>query len=778
MFSIEAQTLTDETADDTRPLSSSETARALRTFLLTSGAWGAWARIVGIGTAPFTGYVIWLGASDAQIALLVAIVHLTGLVQIASPALTARVVRRKVFILLLGSGEILLRSAIVLIPFFMFGENLVFAMGVVLAVGLICGQLKAPLYNEWIANTVPNDIRGRFTGRQATAQLIPGIVTAFAVGWYLDLFAHDEQYSGFLIVFAVATILGLTGYFNLMRIPYRQSTSNQSVGNLFDPLRHKGFRNLLFFFLSWNFALGIAGPFYSIFLLKMLDIDYGIVALLNSIFMASLVIGYKAWGGLVDRYGGKAVLRITVAPTVLIPLLWIFNTPGNYLPIAAAMFLNGFLQAGILVSIIPLLYSLLPDRESKTTHFATWSSSIQFALFLSPILGSILVKILADFEMHLLGYTIGNLQMVFFISAAAFTVPIILLRNVEDSKDTTPGRLFAHIGRGNLLSYIFGSFTFDRTFSVRTRARALRRMGRSRSPMALDRLVAALADASPEVRRNAAHGLGEARTLEAILPLAGKLADEESDVRSEAAEALGKIGDPAVIGPLVDALDDFDGRVQISAISALSEIGSEQVNELLFQKFASGFDRVTFPTLAGVLGRTRDHRMVRPTLECLQRFRSTPNQLQLLNSVCLALGADGRFYQLISQDELSRAEGIETLIKETLRRFRRNRTIDEEAKSASLKDLTEILHAYEVDDPERFTEAVRRLMVDLEAKIGQRSVMALGEEAAFRISAIVLAVNTFLKCAADRLPLNTRKTFLVVCLWSLGDTIPSIRPNE
>ena len=165
-------------------------------------------------------------------------------------------------------------------------------------------------------------------------------------------------------------------------------------------------------------------------------------------------------------------------------------------------------------------------------------------------------------------------------------------------------------------------------------------MGRSRNPMALSRLVEALDDASPEVRKQAARGLGEAKDPEAVSHLLDELQNEESDIRTEAAEELGKIGDPTVIDPLIDALSDRDDGIQISAITALSAIGGDEVAELLFWKFADKFDRSTFPTLAEVLARRHDIRMVKPTLQRINNYKSSAIRLQLLNSVRQTLGSD------------------------------------------------------------------------------------------------------------------------------------------
>ena len=293
--------------------------------------------------------------------------------------------------------------------------------------------------------------------------------------------------------------------------------------------------------------------------------------------------------------------------------------------------------------------------------------------------------------------------------------------------------------------------------------------------MALDRLIRALEDSSPEVRRQAARGLGEARSPEAVAPLLDELSDEESDIRSEAAEALGKIGQPEVVDPLLDAFDDPDTRVQISAIRALSEIGGDEVGELVFWKFADRFDRATFPTLADVLGVGGDLRMIRPTLERLKNYRSPAIRLQLLNSVCQALGGGRRFYRLISQEDLVRAQRLEDMIRRTHRAFSRCRVLPTEVRTPALRSLVEIRRGHDVGDTGQLAQGMRTLMDDLEAGIGETTVDSLGTETASRIGGCVLAVRIFLESVADQELAEIQQIFLIVCLWSIGSALEPAR---
>lgn len=760
--------------NETQSLSYNATARALRTFIFSGGLWGAWGQVVGIGTAVFTGYVIWLGATDAQVAYFVSIGSFASLGQVVASLVAPRIRRKKLFVFCVGLFEMGLRFMVVLAPLLASGDQVVWFISAALGFALFCGHVVSPVYNDWMASLIPEDIRARFIGRRTMVNLLSGMVAAYAAGRYIDLFSDDVLYQAFVAAFALATAFGIAGYVNLMRVPFRGQAVNVP-GNITAPFKDRPFLNLLIFSLLWHFALGISSPFYSVFMLRVLQIDYATVAVFNSLYMGSMVVGYRILGGLVDRFGGKAFLQILVPPCMITPVLWVFNRPDFYWFIPCAMVINGLLHSGILMSVNALLFGTLSEGRNKTTYFAAWSTVVNMTYAVAPLLGSALIGYLEPVQFIWFAVPVGNLQLSFLSTSIALIAPLLALTAVADRIQISPGELLGEIGRGNLLGYVYNSLVFDWTQSDQHRARAARQMGRSRSPMALDRLIQALDDASPEVRRRAAQGLGEARSARAIKPLLEELQDKESDIRSEAAEALGKIGQPEVMDPLLEALGDNDTRIRISAIRALSEMGGDEAKEVLFWKFADRFDRNTFPTLADVLGVANDLRMVRPTLERLRRFKASAIRLQLLNSVCRALGARRRFYRLISLDDFARAERKDEMLRQTRRALRRTRTLDADVRKKIISALDEMRKVFDAGDEDAFVQLVEDFEDYLEHNVDARAIDVLGVEAASRVGASALAIRTYLQDPEPLESAEIRTLFLIVCLWCIGDAVESTR---
>jgi len=317
-----------------------------------------------------------------------------------------------------------------------------------------------------------------------------------------------------------------------------------------------------------------------------------------------------------------------------------------------------------------------------------------------------------------------------------------------------------------LLSYTFNTAVYNMASREKRRARAALALGRSGSPLAIEPLIQALADASPVVRRSAARALGETGSPEATPSLVRELLDGESDIRSEAAEALGRLGHQGGIDPLIESLDDVDPRVRISAIRGLSEIGGSEARELLFWYFGEHLeDGVTFPTLVDVLGHMGDHRVVKPTLQRLDRFRSAAVRLQLLNGICHSLGTGGEFYRLLSYDESRRASTLARRLRRASAALARSAVLDVEVREQACDSLKRMRQAHDAENLDWMEEAalqVAGVVRDGLSATGRRPYEVLS------IYVVILALETFLQCRARMDLLEAREIFVTVCISRIG----------
>lgn len=764
-------------------LSRGQTATALRCFLGASGLWGAWSQCVGMGTAVFTGFALWLGIDETRIPLFTTMGYLLAVLQMLSPILGRYIRNIKRLVLAGGVVEILFRSSLILIPYLLSSKYHLPALVILVALGLMPGYAISPFFNTWLANSIPKNIRARFTSQQTIVSTIISMAVGFTVGQFLDLFNASEKQIGFNYVFILGSVFGWLGYLTLARAPFPSSSeleeeSPENFRVLLEPLLDRNFLRAVLFVGFWTFATGISGSLYSVFMINKLRLSYTEISIYNALFMITSIVGYRAWAVLVDRFGSKPVLQIVLMPAALLPLLWIFNQPGSgehYL-VPIVLMLSGVLYSGIGVAITPLQYGLLPEGKRRPYYLATWSTVVNLLGAMGPLLGSILAAYFRNVEFQVGIFPIGNLQILFAIGAGVSMIPIPILGFVIDrSSSITSKKLLSNLLQGNLLSYAYNSAVYNFASGEDVRARAALALGRSRSPLAIDQLVQALADASQDVRRAAARALGSTNSEVATRRLCQELIDGESDIRPEAAEALGHLGHSSSIDALLESLDDLDPRVRISAIRGLAAIGGPEACEILFWYFGDRFDPLTFPTLVDVLSTMGDYRVVKPALGRLNNFQSQAVKLQLLNSVCRSLGARAEFYRVLSLDDERRTPTVVRMLRRTLGRLRESTQLGEATRIELETAFNELIRAYDVQQLDSFRDAASRvtqLVRDRLVATGQRPFEVLS------IFVVVLAINDFLALEGCGDLGSAQEIFLAVCLHQLSIMVGKLEVSQ
>ncbi|MGI5818167.1 MAG: MFS transporter [Armatimonadota bacterium] len=636
-------------------LSRQQTAHALRHFIIMGVLWAVYGPNAVISGPILSGYALKIGLSQAQIGFLASFVGLFGLWQLVSSQLTRPVRNKRRLCVALGVLEITAASLVISTVLLPEGVRF-YAMAGLLTIAYLLGHTVNPNFNSWLANVLPADIRGSYTGRRMAFISIAAIVYLYAASRWLD---WRPDMTGFLVVFAIGWVAGILGYVMMGLTPYPKTepAEPQSMGGaLTEPLRDRGYRSLALFMCTWLGAGMMSGAFYSVYMLDDLGLSYSQVAIYTNITLAAMVLSYPLWGIFVQRYGSRPVSQLTIWPYVAVIGLWLFINPRTaiwLIPIQRA--LAGLCWSGTEIANSTLLYKLVPSGKENSSYFANWMGFVALGAAGGPFVGGMLRNALPETGVVIAGMQLAPLQVVFGLSSLLTLIPALLSLRLQETEATSPRYLLGQF-RGNILGYAFNYALYHvGGLSEERRVEAARGMGRSHTPLAVDKLVDALEDLSPRVRSEAARSLGETRREEAVEPLVGALHDDESDIRPEAAAALGKIGTSDSVDALIAALDDEDPRVRNSAALALGEIGGERAENALWERITTGFHKSTFATLIDAASRLGDRRIIEPALAHLPKFRTPVLRMQIINAVCRVLGEPRHFYRLLMADRLTRA---------------------------------------------------------------------------------------------------------------------------
>lgn len=344
-------------------------------------------------TSPFA---LALGATNGQIGWLNALMNLaSALALLPGARLVERTGRRKPIVVLTGGGAArLLLLAIALVPVLVQGTAAIYAFIALVALRAFFIQLGFPAWSALVADLVPASIRGRYFAARNIGLAIAALIAAPLAGWLADQLGLPRGYE---VSFFLAGLIGFGATAIFARIPDRplprasQATSEKPAGIKAILRSHPRFAGFTAVAFLWNLALMIAGPFFSVYLVRNLGASPIQIGLLAAIFGATNIIGQRVWGRLNDRHGAAWVMRLTGFMIPGVPILWSLAPNPWYLLIAEGF--SGFVWAGYGLASFNLLLGLTPAAQ-RARYTAIYQVAVFSAAFIGPLLGSALATAL------------------------------------------------------------------------------------------------------------------------------------------------------------------------------------------------------------------------------------------------------------------------------------------------------------------------------------------------------------------------------------------------
>ncbi len=314
-----------------------------RALTVITAAWlfgAVW--ITATAGAPLTLFAKHLGATEFQFGVLSALPFLASLLSMPASVLIERTGERKRIFLWAFYIQRFLWVPIALAPLILIswfpdrrgGAMLLF---LVLMFLMHAGQATGgPAWVSWMADIVPNRLRGRYFSRRRQLGLLPAIPAALAVGFLLDYFApHGGGSAGEFatlkwcaIIFLVAALFGLMDIHLFQYVPDVRMKPRHHVPlrRIFSrPLRDRQFMWFAGFVGTMIFAISFMGQFVTLYLIEKLHVTstQTQMMLLVAPMLGQLLV-LHAWGKAVDRMGKKPVLVVASLGLVPVGFGWCF----------------------------------------------------------------------------------------------------------------------------------------------------------------------------------------------------------------------------------------------------------------------------------------------------------------------------------------------------------------------------------------------------------------------------------------------------------------------
>jgi MFS family permease len=173
--------------------------------------------------------------------LLSSLPFLGVLTQLPAAYLVERMRRRRTIFLACMSSQRLVWFGVAAIPWAVPESHTGVRVGVLLALVVLSsglGNAGTPAWLSWLADVVPEEIRGRYLGNRAAFGTATGVIAATAAGWVLD---QSSSYTTFAIVFSLAALLGLLDALLLafMREPPMEQACYPEIHLMVSGSRHR-----------------------------------------------------------------------------------------------------------------------------------------------------------------------------------------------------------------------------------------------------------------------------------------------------------------------------------------------------------------------------------------------------------------------------------------------------------------------------------------------------------------------------------------------------------
>lgn len=345
--------------------------------------------MVGGAEGYFSAFAVFLRASTAQIGVLASLPPLlASFSQLLSAWLGRRTGRRKPIIV----GGALLQAA-ALIPLALLPLALPdFAVWslILCAIVYFSGtNLTAPQWSSLMGDLVPPARRGRFFALRNQLASLANFAALIGAGLALQAADRlDVTYWGFVTIFLLgaAARFASAWYLQRMHDPGGHVAALEAPwhADLWQGLKQTGLLRFSLFHACMQFAVGIASPFFTLYMLRDLEFSYLQFMANTAASVCLQFLTLNRWGRLSDLFGNRLILLTTGVLIPFLPALWLVST--NYFYLLGVQALSGLVWAGFTLSATNFVFDLTP-AERRATLMAVHNVLAAAAVFLGAVLG-------------------------------------------------------------------------------------------------------------------------------------------------------------------------------------------------------------------------------------------------------------------------------------------------------------------------------------------------------------------------------------------------------
>jgi MFS family permease len=293
----------------------------------------AYSMMEGFGSRYITPFALAIGANNAIIGFLNSVPSLLGnLSELYTIKAMDKWSRKKIVLtgVLLQALMWLLLIGVGALYFILDIKNSVPAYSLIFVYTLliIFGAFASPAWTSWMRDIVTKN-QGDYFGKRNRVVGIFVFISILAASFILDYFKHTKLYIGFVILFSFAFLgRAISAYLFTKQYEPKLQPDKEAYFTIFQFIKKmptNNFGKFVIYFSLVSLAVTVAGPFFTVYMLKNLGFSYVDFMIVTLSAAVSSFIFMPIWGKFADKHGNVKVMRICGFFIILVPFLWLFG---------------------------------------------------------------------------------------------------------------------------------------------------------------------------------------------------------------------------------------------------------------------------------------------------------------------------------------------------------------------------------------------------------------------------------------------------------------------
>jgi len=355
--------------------------------------------------APFIPlFALSLGATKTLIGLVSSLPNITGLLSQVLWGSVVEIAKNRKFLVILGG----IVWSLFWIPISFVKE--VYTLIILLTLQSILSSITVPAWTIMFIQLSPKYRRGEVIGNLNTASSLGYFVGSMIGGLIL------RQFGFVYFIFYMICFLGIISKIVFIHVEEPVILSTRSFKEVLkstfslEITKNKKMVNLIGAIAFLNFSVSIAGPFFSVYIVKNLGGSIMDVAIISAIGFISRIIFYRPWGSLVDYLGTRTVMLSCIIPISFYPFVYAISNSLVWVYLYA--FIGQASWAGFDTALFVYLSHILP-HEKGSSSIAMYNMLTGLSSAVAPFVGGMVAEFTSIWFVFILSTLLRIISMRF-----------------------------------------------------------------------------------------------------------------------------------------------------------------------------------------------------------------------------------------------------------------------------------------------------------------------------------------------------------------------------